>query len=252
MAATLIAGLPVEKVSKKTPFVNMLIYGESGVGKTRLSGSSDAVPLMRRVLLIDIEGGTLTLRDTYPDVETVRIKTWNEMRAVYDELYVNPTYNTIIIDSLTELQKISMDQIMRRLVEEHEERDADVPGIREWNINLEQTRKFVRAFRDLPVNTIFTALAKSDKNMRTGSVRRKPSLSGKVADEVAGFLDIVVYLYAKEVEGENKRVLQCGQTEETVAKDRTNNLPLTILEPTMDKIWAILHPKESNGAQGQS
>jgi len=253
MSLASIAGMQIEKVSQKAPYVNMLIYGESGAGKTRLSGSSDDVPEMRKVLFIDVEGGTLTLRDCYPNVDTVRVKTWTEMQSLYNELYANTHgYVTIVIDSLTELQKMSMETIMRKLIEEHEERDADVPGIREWNINIEHTRKFVRAFRDLPLNTIFTSLVQTDKNVRTGATKRKPSLSGKVKDEVAGFLDIVVYLYTKEIDQENRRMLLCGQTEDTVAKDRSNSLPLTIENPTMKEIWKLLHNKETslNGLEG--
>lgn len=241
-----IAGLPISRVKEQEPFFNILIYGESGVGKTRLAGSSDAVPGMRKVLFIDVEGGTLTLRSCYPDVDVVRVKTWLEMQALYNDLNAGEHgFNTIVIDSLTEIQKMSMDKIMRRLVEENEERDADVPGIREWNINLEQTRKFVRMFRDLPVNTIFTSLVKTDKNIRTGSLRRKPYLSGKVSDEVAGFLDIVGYYYSKEVGEENKRMLLTGQTEDTIAKDRSNKLPLVIENPTMADIFAYLYKENS-------
>lgn len=238
MSIASIAGLPIRKVTDIPPYFNMLVYGESGVGKSWLSGSCDAVPEMRRVLFVDIEGGTLTLRNTFPNVEVVRVRTWQEMQGVYDELHAGQhDYTTVVIDSLTETQKLSMEKIMRKLVEEYEERDADIPGIREWNINIEQTRKFVRAFRDLPMNTIFTALVKTDKNNRTGAIKRKPSLSGKVADEVAGFLDIVTYLYTKEVEGEYKRILLSGATEDTVAKDRTGLLPMLIESPTMVQIW---------------
>lgn len=245
MSLLKIAGLPINKVSQTEPRVNLLVYGESGIGKTRFAGSSDEIPDMRRTLLIDVEGGTLTLRDLYPEVESVRVKSWAEMQAVYDALFAGQhDFTTIIVDSLTEVQKMSMDGIMRKLVEEFEERSAEVPGLREWNINLEQTRKFVRAFRDLPMNTIFTALVKADKNPRTGALKRKPSLSGKLADEVAGFLDIVVYLYAKEIDGENKRILLCGQTEDTVAKDRSNKLPMTIEDPTMAKLWQILNEEK--------
>lgn len=240
-----IAGLPIAKAIEQKPFFNMLIYGSSGAGKTYLAGSSDAVPELRRVLFVDVEGGTLTLRNTpYNEVEVLRVKGWTDMQKVYDELHIgNHGFNTIVIDSLTEIQKLSMDKIMKRLVEENEERDADVPGIREWNINLEQTRKFVRLFRDLPVNTIFTALEKSDKNMRTGATKRKPSLSGKVADEIAAFLDIVVYLYSKEHENENKRMLLTGHTEDTIAKDRTGLLPMIVENPTMEVVYRHMYPK---------
>ncbi len=241
MSLAAIAGLPITKVTESPALFNMLIYGESGAGKTTLAGSADDVPEMRRVLILDIEGGTLSLRSRYPNVEAVRIKSWEDMQRVYDELYLGAHgYNTIVIDSLTETQKMSMDAIMLKLVAQHEERDADVPGIREWNINIEQTRKFVRLFRDLPVNTIFTALSKVDKNQRTGLTRTKPYLSGKVADEVAGFLDIVAYLYTKEVDGTQKRMLLCGATQDNVAKDRTDRLDQVIQEPTMSTIWTAV------------
>lgn len=249
MSLATIAGLPITKAADQPPQFNLLVYGESGVGKTTLAGSADSVPEMRKVLVVDIEGGVLSLKDRYPDVETVRVKTWEKMQEVYNELSIGDHgFNTIVIDSLTESQKMSMDKIMRKLVEQYPEREEGVPQIREWNINIEQTRKFVRLFRDLPVNTIFTALPREDKNPMRGTIRRKPMLSGKVADEVAGFLDIVTYLYTKEVNEELTRVLLCGSTEDTVAKDRTDKLPLTIENPTMSVIWNTIKGINANAA----
>lgn len=242
MTISTIAGLPIGKVTEQPQFFNMLIYGESGIGKTRLAGSAAAVEEMRRVLFIDVEGGTLTLRNTpYKEVEVVRVKSWADMNSVYNALSAgNHGFRTVVVDSLTEIQKFSMDNIMKKLVEDDDERSPEVPGLREWNINLEQLRKFVRQFRDLPLNTIFTALVKTDKNMMKGTVRRKPSLSGKVADEIAAFLDNVCYYYSKEVGDENKRILLTGQTEDTVAKDRSSLLPMVIENPTMDIIYKYI------------
>lgn len=66
MSLNTIAGLPVTKVVENPTFFNMLVYGESGSGKTTLAGSSDAVPEMRKVLIVDIEGGTLSLKAKFP------------------------------------------------------------------------------------------------------------------------------------------------------------------------------------------
>lgn len=253
MSLAAIAGLPISKVSDQPPRFNMLIYGESGVGKTTLSGSADEVPEMRKILVLDIEGGVLSIKEKFPNVETVRIRNWQDMQNVYNELFSDKhDYSTIIVDSLTEAQKMSMDTVMRKLVDEHEERDADVPGIREWNINIEQTRKFVRSFRDLPINTIFTALSKTDRDQKTGASRTKPSLSGKVSDEVAGFLDIVSYLYIKEHDGENKRMLLCGSTPGIVAKDRTGKLTQVLIEPTMSTIWNAVKGINNNESATES
>lgn len=223
----------------------MLVYGNPGVGKTVLAGSADVVPEMRPVLFLDVEGGTLSLRDRYPEVEVVRVQSWNDIQKVYDALFNRQTeYKTVVVDSLTEIQKFSMYTIMDFVVRKDPDRDPDVPSMREWGKNIEQIRKLVRAFRDLPINTIFTALEKSEKDTRTGVVSIKPYLSGKLADEVAGFMDIVSYQYTKVQDGEVKRLLLTSATEKQVAKDRTGRLPIVLEEPNMDKIYDVILRQE--------
>lgn len=227
--------------------LNMLIYGRSGVGKTRLAASASEVPELAPVLLIDIEGGTFSIRDLYPTVDVLRVSTWADMQDAYDELYDgHHKYKTVVLDSLTEIQKFSMMNIMDDLMKDprNSDRDPDIPSIREWGKNIEQIRKMVRAFRDLPMTAIFTALVVEDKNPKTGAIERKPSLSGKLSGEVAGFLDIVAYYYVKPVpiagtaptEYENQRLLLSMQTEDTIAKDRSDRLPSVIKSPTMREI----------------
>jgi len=247
LTPTTIAGLKLERVADVPPHFNMLIYGRSGTGKTYLAGSAYAVPEMRRVLYIDIEGGVLTLRKEFPGVERVRISSWKEMQRVYDALYAGGHgFQTVILDSLTEIQKFNMDEIMRRLIESNEARDEDVPSLREWGKNLEQIRRFVRAFRDLPLNVIFTALEREDMDRLKRPIKL-PSLSGKMAQEVAAFLDIVLYYNIKEVNegGETKqvRVLQSQATESVVAKDRSGLLPPALIIPdqgTMEPLFDLI------------
>ena len=120
------------------------------------------------------------------------------------------------------------------------DRDPDVPGIREWGKNSEQIRRFVRAFRDLSVNTIFTALSATDKDQKTGITLSRPYLSGKLASEVAGFLDIVCYMYIRVVEGDVRRLMLTSGTDTCVAKDRSDSLPPVLEEPDMKTIHNIV------------
>lgn len=244
-----LGGLKVQPVQQRSPFLNILVYGESGTGKTRFAGSADAVPKLRPVLFVDIEGGTETLRNSYPKVEQVRVSTWKQMQQVYDELLKGKHgYQTVVLDSLTEIQKFNMYDIMANLVRTRPDLDPDVPGMREWGKNLEQIRKFVRAFRDLPMNSVFTALEKSDKDTKTGMVTKMPSLSGKLASEVAGFLDVVLYYYVKQIgqgeDSEMQRLMLTKKTQNVIAKDRTDQLPLVIENPTMQVIYDILNGKK--------
>jgi hypothetical protein len=96
------------------------------------------------------------------------------------------------------------------------------------------------------MHSIFTALVKQDRNDRTGMVTTLPSLSGKLAGEVAAFLDIVGYLYVKPVQGEggevkDKRLLLTQKTETIVAKDRTRSLPMVLEDPEMQKIFDLIN-----------
>lgn len=257
LTARTIAGLPVHKVQERSPYLNMLIYGDSGTGKTTLAGSADLVPAMRPVLFVDIEGGTESLRHSYPEVDAVRITNWRALQGLYNTLREGGHgYQTVVLDSLTEIQKFNMYQIMAELIAkkgaDDPKVDADVPSMREWGKNLEQIRKFVRAFRDLQMHTIFTALAKEDKDQKTGARSIKPSLSGKMADEVAAFLDIVAYYYVKEVteneETISKRLLLSRKTAQVVAKDRTGRLPMVVQDPTMLSLYDIMYPRSGETA----
>jgi len=244
-----IGGLNIYSVNSAEDFVNVLIYADSGTGKTVLSGSADAVPEMSPVLFVDIEGGTFSLRAFYPNCQVVRIRSWKEMQELYDELRRGDhPYKTVVLDSLTEIQKFSMNEIMREVVEKDSDRDPEVPGIREWGKGGEQIRRLVRGFRDLPMNVIFTALVVDDKNQKTGKTTFRPSLPGKLAREIPGYVDLVLYMYKKDIpnpiEGEpvlNARLLLTSATEEYVCKDRSNNLPPVLVEPTMRIIYDAVH-----------
>ncbi len=233
-----LGGLEVTTVSESPEFINMLVYGNPGVGKTVLAGSADAVPELRPVLILDVEGGTFSIRERYPDVDVVRVQTWPDMQKVYDALYkMEHDYQTVVLDSLTEIQKFSMYRIMTQVLKEHPDRDPEVPSIREWGKNIEQIRRLVRAFRDLPMNVVFTALAATDKDGKTGMITTRPSLSGKLAMEVGGFVDLLLYMYIKRVDDDNQRLLLSFGTEGQIAKDRSDNLPPVIIDPDMQTLY---------------
>lgn len=240
ITAKSLGGLALSTVGDLPNLINMMVYGDPGVGKTVFAGSASDVSELAPVIYIDVEGGTLSLRERYPDVDVLRIRNFEELGRVYAELRAgNSGYKTVVLDSITEIQKFGMYSIMGAALKKDPDRDPDLPGIGEWGKNTEQMRRLIRAFRDLPMNTIFIALAAQERDKR-GNVLNKPSLSAKLSNEVAGFLDIVVYMYRKTIEDEVKRVMLTQGTDEYIAKDRTDKLPLVLEGPDMKTVYSIL------------
>lgn len=237
-----LGGLTVTSVSEVPPFINMLVYGDPGVGKTVLAGSASEVEALSPVIYVDVEGGTLSLRERYPDVHVVRVKSFNDFGKLFEELRRGQHgYKTVVLDSITEIQKFGMYEVMKRALDNDPDRDPDLPGIGEWGKNTEQMRRTIRAFRDLPMNTIFLGLAATDQDKK-GNRLTKPALSAKLASEVAGFLDVVCYMYKKTDKDtdEVKRLLLTDGTDEYIAKDRTDKLPPILEAPTMKTIHQIM------------
>ena len=232
-----LAGFPIVPVGTMETNLNILIYGEPGVGKTVLSGSASDVKDMAPVLLLDIEGGTMSLNDSYKNVDVIRIRKWVDLQKVYNQLYSGEhEYKTVVMDSLSEAQKLSMTDIMAKAVKDDPTLDRDVPTMRAWGQNLEQMRRFTRGLRDLPMNVIFTALVESDKNNK-GKMSYRPLFQGKTKGEVPGFMDIVAFYYMVQKGDNNIRMLLSQQTDTVIAKDRSNKLPKLMENPTMQDIY---------------
>lgn len=206
---------------------------------------------MRPVIYLNIEGGDMTLRHAAPEIRKIPEEgslTWGQLETIYDQL-ARQCYNgsepgefaprTVILDTLTECQKMNMSQIMAELLLAEPEKgwDPDIPDVRRWGKNIEQIRKWVRKYRDLPLNVIMTCHEMTDKDNMTGAVKHKPQLSGKLSNEVAGFFDVVAYLYVKREDDKNVRKLLTGAIEGYVAKDRSGNLPEVLVNPTMKTIY---------------
>lgn len=233
-----IGGLPVTTVAETVFNYNMLIFGDYGAGKTTFAGSAADVPDLSPVLFLDIEGGTLSLKDLYPSVERIPITDPKQVTDIWKDLRKgNHPYKTVIIDSLTELHKLILRYLMIDVVAEDDDRDEDVPSMREYLKATEQVRRLCRRYRDLPLNSVFTALLTEEIDDKKNKKYKKIALSRKLAGEVGGFFDEVFYLYVKKVGEDEKRLMLTSQTEEIKVKDRSRRLPAIVEEPTMELVF---------------
>jgi hypothetical protein len=208
----------IASASERVRHLKFLIYANYGVGKTLLAGSSSQVKQMQDVLIISAESGDLTLLG-YSGVDVAVAKDYatvariqeflrrhckyrdsndeqrlreeqNKFRGEGGELR---RYQTVIIDSLTEVEQYCLYQLLG--ITENTGLDEDVAS-EEWSEykkNTSMIQRLVRSFRDLPMHVIFTCSAsyvQDEKKRKTFA----PMLTGKLSSKVQGFMDLVGYL----------------------------------------------------------
>lgn len=245
--------LGVQSPEEVVPYLNFLVYGEPGAGKTYLGATAQDSEDTSPILFLDVEGGTVTIRKR-KDVDVVKIRSMEKIEKVHNDLFKAAAngeplyYKTVIIDSLTELQKLDLRTVMQDEFNRNPDKtDVDVASQRGWGKSGERMRRIIRAYRDLPMNTICTALVGTELDEANGVYNYFPSLPGKLRGEVPGYFDVVGYLSTAErsIEGEKKkevyRQLQVAKTRRVVAKDRTAALGDIVDSPSIPMLWEMIH-----------
>lgn len=198
----------------------ILLYGESGVGKTTALGT-----LRGKTLLIDIEGGSTVLRGK--DIDVVSIpSTLDGLKGVVDELTVGDVasaYDNIALDSATELQTFM-------LVAMGKDSKSGAPSLNDYGVVSFKMREYLRKFRNLRdkgVNVIVMALEMPiELEQGEDVVRTKmfPMVLKKLAPEACGLFDVVGRMRVSSKAGhEGQRYIVLDGNDDMTAKNRYDN-----------------------------
>jgi len=197
-------------------YVKMFVYGPPGTGKTYLAKTaSDAG---QSTLLLDAESGCMTIRDSSVRILSVSI---GDMREIYSELAQGSHgYQTLVLDSLTELQKKKVDDV--------EQKGRKGMTLQKWGEVITWTRKLVRSLRDLPMNVIVLCLSKEQEE-DDGDQKRlriRPDVHGSTLPlELAGFFDVVGYAHTRpQKEGIRHAIAFKSPGGRIITKDRSGLL----------------------------
>ena len=237
--------LGVQTPSESISWLNILLHGETGVGKTHLIGTAQDHPETSPLLLLDIDGGASTLRKR-KDIDVRQVRSFNDLVTIYRDLKnAIPSdgsrfpYGTIAVDTFSELQSLDLADIMAFFGRTNDNIDPDIPDQRGYGKSLSHMRDIIRVYRDLPCNTIFTCHTQSEKDNNLRTVY-EPKLTGQMRKLAPGFFDIVGY-YFTETNRDAKegvdRLLQFQRTETVVAKDRTGAFDTIEVNPTIPALW---------------
>lgn len=195
--------------------IKALIYGAAGSGKTVFTGTAP------KAIFASAESGLLSIADKSPSF--VEVKTMKDLTDLYSFLSTQEhPYETVVIDSITEINEIIKLEIEKRVGRSLQ--------IQDWGELSKKIRDLFRKFRDLPMNVILVA----QEQYITDEDRIKkivPSLNGKAATEIAYFMDIVGYI---NVENDGTRWMETNTNKKLLTKDRSrligNDAPLDFSE----------------------
>ncbi len=205
--------------------VRFLIYGESGVGKTRFAST------WPNVLFLDIDDG---LASVDIPVDRLRITDWVQLRMAYEFLSTQEhDYKTIVVDSLNEAQALALANTVESFPNIRRPYDS-LAAQSDYGKMLSDFDNMVRALKSLPIHIVFVAQV-TGKEFETDVIQ--PQLIGKhTARNITRMMDIVGYMYR-----EDQNPIMAFSLSEFTSKDRSGCLPNTMQNPTYNKIaqyWA--------------
>jgi phage nucleotide-binding protein len=223
------------------PFIKMVVYGKPKVGKTTFAGS---VP---DVLLVDCEMGTMSVRGK--GIKAARIKSYDDINLLYWFLRKGKhNFKGVAIDTLTSLQGMCLDFVMKEAAEQDLNKDVNMPERRDWGKLSVVMQDMILQFRNLPMHVVFTAHERS-RTDDEGDTEVSEQLTPGVQSVLNGAVDIIGRLYVKETEDKKgkrirERRMLVGSHDKFVSGDRSGKLGHIFKEPTFPKVLARVYGKE--------
>lgn len=177
--------------------INMLIYGYQGVGKTMFAAGAQDHPKMRDVLFLNIEGGLMTVAKRN-DIMAIDVTSTEQIEQIFWMLKAGEKpldkVRTVVIDSVTELQTLNLEQISQR-----RKSGTDLITREDYMKSTTTLKRLLRMYRDLPINVIYNALPKEQRETDDGPPSSViPSLTASLAQSVMGYMDLVWYMWQTE------------------------------------------------------
>lgn len=244
-----------------------LVHGDSGAGKSWLGQTT---PYPR--LVLDAEGGSRAPKRVLADgtVERIPQTKWDPMRdappvadgtweschvTVHDYSVMERVlewlrtgqhpFRSVVLDSLTEIQKRCKD-IIKMQLQDH------IMSERTWGILLDKMEDLVRGYRDLvfmadhAIECVLILALTKEVNYKF-----KPAVQGALGVSLPGYVDTVGFLNAtvNDETGEDEWRLLIKPMPQFEAKDRTHTLYAhygpVIVNPNVERMLALLNEEET-------
>ena len=224
-------------------YISLLIYGKAGAGKSVLA---ETFP---KALVFDFDNGHKQLARAFPDNKVLNTNDGDLLgllsQAIEQIQLGKFKYETVVIDSLTNLENIAIAN-KKGLNRENWASNLYTGkgkslGYTEWGDVSGSTIALLTYLRQLPVNLV--VITQVETTVDNGIQKFRPNLIGKGADESLHFADIVGYMSVSNGQDGAERYLHLTSTEDDrfIAKARVlQNSVKPIKNPNYTKLYDLI------------
>jgi len=230
----------ISDVDEMDQWMRILIYGDTGVGKTTLASGAP------RNLFVEADIGNLVAllspaaKNQGGTFKRFKFKTFSAVEELADMAAQGhlSSFQTFTIDKLTDLSFDNLTEITKREHGVNDLRSLLKPETDDYTENNERIRRLVALFRKAPAHLICICHFRQAKD-KGGAIRSiSPDFSEKLNGNLSSMFNLVGHMY-RETDGQGgaAHYLQVQPTTQITAKCNIDGLPATIINPT----WAQLY-----------
>lgn len=192
--------------------VKILVFGESGAGKTWLNRT------LENPIILSTEKGLLSLVDV--ELPYIAINNMEDLNDAYTYLTTDPvgmSFPSISLDSITDIAEVCLNA----------EKKKTVDGRQAYGANNDIMGETVRKFRDIPGRNIYFSAQLDKVQDEKGRMLYGPSMPGKtLTQQLPYWFDIVLALRVELSEGAIVRMFQTQTDGLWQAKNRGGRLEM--------------------------
>lgn len=256
----------MRKVIPNQEFLRLMFVGRPGSTKTRTAYSAVMDERTAPVLGLDCGGQPRSIAEYQPQPDIIGIEKVADLSRIYKwlvegqkpsdslvrELQLSPPYKTLIIDGLSEIQRLIVLEASGNASAGPGDRVSPVE-IRHYGDILARTLTIAERFYRLQLHVISTVLEQERQEGENGPVTYRPQVVGQARDQLASYPEVVGRLMhvdklSTTVKGQLGKALTSDASAVCFfrpsprheAKDQTGKLGDFIVDPTLTKIMDLL------------
>ncbi|RLD03099.1 MAG: AAA family ATPase [Chloroflexota bacterium] len=192
--------------------IKVVLYGQSGTGKTVMASTAPSP------IIISAEKGLLSLAGQ--DLPYIEVKSIEDIGEAY-KYCVGADYETIIIDSLSEITETVLTQFKKTMIAESS--SGKIDARQAYGKIAESIGALIRNFRDIEgKNVVFIAKERRMEDEESGIVTFEPYMPGKVLPFNLPYL--VDEVFCLMIGKKDERIVQTNADRKRPCKDRSGKL----------------------------